>query len=73
MYRSDFLFATPSFIGGMASVLDIGATLVMYNESRTPEEADYRAIESDWGVVGNDIRIAIDRFKSEYNVETQGI
>jgi len=55
MNRSDFLFATPSFLGGMASVLDLGATLVQYNESLTTVEADMRAIQSDWEVTGNDL------------------
>ena len=56
---SDFLFATPSFSMGLAAVLDVGGTLVEYNSSRTPVEADRRAIRSDWETIGNDIRIAM--------------
>lgn len=67
MNRSDFLFATPSFVGGMASVLDLGTTLVVYNESRTLAEADARAIEADWQVTGDDIRAAMETYGEEHN------
>ena len=67
MNRSDFLFATPSFVGGMASVLDLGATLVVYNESRTLMEADSKAMASDWQVIGNDIKNATERWLEEHN------
>lgn len=61
-YDSDFLFASPSFWQRAASVLDIGGTLVQYNGSRTTEEADKRAIASDWAVTGKDIKDAIESF-----------
>ena len=67
MNRSDFLFANPSFIGGMASVLDLGATLVVYNESGSIFEADARAINSDWEVIGQDIRTALAQWKKEHD------
>ena len=67
MFRTDFLFARPSFIEGIASVLDLGATLIEYNESKTPEDADYIALKSDWGVIGNDIKNAIETFKDQHN------
>jgi len=69
MSRSDFLFARPSFIGGMASVLDLGATMVVYNEVATPERADVRAVRSDWEVCGNDLRAAIDQWENQRNEE----
>jgi len=69
MNRSDFLFATPSFIGGIASVLDLGATLVQYNESFTTVEADIRAIQSDWKVTGNDLIYATSEWLKAHNVE----
>ena len=69
MNRSDFLFATPSFLGGMASVLDLGTTLVVYNESTTIEEADARAIATDWRVTGNDIRSAIKQWAEEHEAD----
>jgi len=54
-----FLFANPSFFQGVASVMDMGGTLVEYNTSRTPQEADARAIASDWAITGKDITAAI--------------
>jgi len=59
MNHTDFLFAQPSFIGGMASIMDLGTTLVIFNESHTPEEADSRAVKSDWIITGDDIRSAM--------------
>jgi hypothetical protein len=55
-----FLFAQPSFMQGMASALDLGGTLVEYNTSRTPQDADARAIASDWAITGKDIRSALE-------------
>ncbi len=50
-----FLFANPGFLHGFAAALDIGGTLVEYNISTTPQEADARAIASDWAITGKDI------------------
>ncbi|MCG6534491.1 MAG: hypothetical protein L7F78_07335 [Syntrophales bacterium LBB04] len=55
-----FLFASPSFLQGFGSAMDLGATLVEYNQSTTPQEADARAIASDWAVTGKDIRRAAE-------------
>jgi hypothetical protein len=64
---SDFLFATPTFLRGVASIVDIGGTAedASYNVSRTPNEADVRAIASDWIQVGRDIDRAIKATKLE--------
>lgn len=59
MSFTDQLFAMPGFFGGMASVLDMGNTLTVFNESRTPEEADAMAIRSDWKTVGQDLMSAM--------------
>jgi hypothetical protein len=53
-YHTDFLFAQPSFVSGAARTLDMFATFNKYNISGTPEEADMRALESDWAIVGQD-------------------
>jgi hypothetical protein len=63
MGRSDFLFARPNFLGGVATSIDLGATLVQYNESSSPEEADLRALKNDWCVVGEDMVVAIASFE----------
>jgi hypothetical protein len=53
-----FLFAPPDFFGGVAAGLDLAGTLVEYNISNTPREADIRAIASDWAITGKDILVA---------------
>lgn len=63
--KSDFLFAWPSFLGGMASVLDLGATLRCYNISPSEWEADRRAIQADWLTVGDDLLQAMNHFYGE--------
>jgi hypothetical protein len=49
---SDFLFALPGFFTGMGSAIDIGSTLMEYNASLSPNEADYIALCCDWNAVG---------------------
>jgi hypothetical protein len=65
MTRTTALFSVPSFFRGMSSVLDIGSTLTVYNTSKSPEEADSKAIYSDWAAVGDDILCAFDRWEKE--------
>lgn len=49
------VLASLSFWKGMASTLDIGSTFYTYNESKTPAEADNKALAHDWTIVGEDI------------------
>ncbi|HOC93882.1 MAG TPA: hypothetical protein PKH33_16160 [bacterium] len=65
MTKTDYLYAKPSFLGGMARVLDLGGTLKEYNSSSSSEEADARAISSDWKMVGKDIKAAMLRHDEE--------
>ena len=57
-YYSTFLFADPSFMEGVARLVDFGGTLQQYNVSRSPEEADALAMYADWSAVGHEIRHA---------------
>lgn len=54
---SDFLYASPSFLTGVARTIDLGACLERssYNMSRTPAEADLRALTNDWRAVYGDL------------------
>lgn len=61
---SDFLFPRPSFVHGMARTLDMWGALNVYNVSRTPQEADARAMASDWHAVGDDLNTAISQAKA---------
>lgn len=62
LLRSGYLFAQPSFLRGAARILDLGATMDWYNESRSPEEADALAIYIDWLAVGDDLNIAMHSY-----------
>lgn len=56
---TDYLFARPSFLSGMARALDMGGTFDAYNISATPEEADAIALYNDFKTIGDDLRQAI--------------
>ena len=57
------LFNQPSFVEGLARILDFGDTLSEYNLSLTPQQADFHAIRSDWLAVGDDLRAAAASLK----------
>ena len=65
-HYTDFLFARDGFITGVASILDLGATLSEFNYSRTPREADAIALRSDWQAVGDSIRFAMREFNDSW-------
>ena len=60
-----FLYATPSFVSGMARVLDLGSTMTEFNSTFYPEVADFYAIKSDWINVGSDINTALNIYGEE--------
>jgi hypothetical protein len=62
---SDFLFAKPSPINGAARFFDFGAAFDTYNVSASEDEADARALHSDWAMVGEDIESATGQFDEE--------
>lgn len=66
-HNSDFLFARPSFVGGIARILDMGGTLKIYNNSPTEEIADMRALASDWRAVANELIASITEYESSHN------
>jgi hypothetical protein len=57
---TDYLFARPSFLRGLARVVDMGGRLNRgaYNRSRSPAHADTKALLSDWQVVADDFASA---------------
>ncbi len=63
-FKSDFLFAGPSFVSGAARLLDWYGLYDRYNTSGSGSEADYKALLSDWCIVGQDIQDAMDVFES---------
>jgi hypothetical protein len=63
--QTDFLYARPNFLSGFASVIDIGGTLIEYNNSRNEVEADLRALASDWIITGKDIQNNVEKTEKE--------
>jgi hypothetical protein len=61
---SDLLYARPSFIEGIARIVDLGGTLNEYNRSPTPDEADFDALEADWRMLGQDLEQALAIYKA---------
>ena len=56
---TDFLFATPKTIDGVASIIDLFGVYDMYNDSATPEEADFRAYTADMQALQSDMDVAM--------------
>ncbi len=52
---TDFLFARPAFLEGLARLADFFGVLQEYNTSSTPTAADLRAIRADWEAVSADL------------------
>ena len=62
--KSNFVYARPSFLRGVARLFDFGGTLNTYHylADEDPNEADARAIASDWQAVGRDLASAIGQY-----------
>lgn len=60
-YRTDFLFPTSSFLTGVGSVLNVYGNYYVFNSSKTPKIADFKALSSDWGVIGQDIKSVTEK------------
>ena len=55
--------ALPCFLLGVATILDMGSTMTIYNYDSSPSQADANAIASDWEMVGTDIKVAINKYR----------
>ncbi len=64
--KSGFLFATPSFLSGMGSVLNVLGRPGPFNYSRSGVEADCKALYSDYRMIGQDIEDAIVVYVTEH-------
>lgn len=62
---STYLFPIPNFLNGFANIIDIGSTFNSYNFNKSPIIADYKAIFSDWIMVGNDIENSIELYETK--------
>jgi hypothetical protein len=65
MIKTFRLFAHPSYLSGAARLVDLGGVFDKYNQSQNEQQADGRAMASDWFSVGNDLRTAMRRMRHE--------
>lgn len=65
MSFTECLYPRLSFLGGVASALDVGNTFVRYNESPDEATADGIALSSDWHAVGKALEGAITAYGKE--------
>ncbi|MGV4413302.1 hypothetical protein [Chryseobacterium sp. T1] len=61
--KTDFLLPNNDFIIGLGSVLNLLGSYFEYNYSNSSKEADFKALESDWQNVGEDIRVSLKKVK----------
>lgn len=64
-YCTGFLFSDPSFFKGAGTIFNVWGNYYTFNYSHTNEEADERAIASDWRIVGKDLRGAMGKVEDE--------
>ncbi len=64
-YKTDFLFPKSSFLIGVGSVFNLFGNYYTFKTSKTSSEADYKALQSDWGVVGQDIEKSMTELKKK--------
>jgi hypothetical protein len=55
----------PSFLEGIGRIGDFSGVLNQFNYSNSNEEADGKAIMSDWIMVGKDLKAAMNTFSKE--------
>lgn len=68
-YRTDILFPRTSMLMGAGSIFNLGGNYFEFNRSRSGREADNLALESDWGVVGDDLRRTISQTPKKRNLQ----
>lgn len=66
--RTDFLFCTPNFWTGAASSINLFGNFYEFNTSETGAEADMRAIQNDFDMVGQDLNNVLKSLKVANNL-----
>lgn len=63
--RSGRIFANPSFTEGISRNFDLFGNQTTYNADLSPEEADARALYSDWASVGDHLILAAQQLPKD--------
>lgn len=64
-YSTDFLFSTPTLLSGAGTVINLAGNFYEFNTSERDFEADEKAIENDFRMVGQDIYDMIEKIKED--------
>jgi hypothetical protein len=64
-----FLFAGFGFFEGMGRVVDLTGTMVDYNGSPSIDEADSRALNSDWQAISDDFKNVLSKYAKDQKAE----
>lgn len=65
MDYTTFLFPRPSFMEGMARLVDAPGLLNRYNRSETGEQADALALQMDFFAVAEDFNFVVEEYRRE--------
>lgn len=68
--ETGFLFSETNFWRGVGSVLNVCGNYYEFNVSSSDDEADIKALSSDWYNIGKDIKIAKNKFEKLQSKET---
>lgn len=69
-YTFNLLRQMPSFVEGVASLMDFSGPQDKYKYSKTDTEADCNAIRGDWMAIGHDMHEAIKSYVEEGEITT---
>jgi len=67
-YTTGFLFSNPSFLSGAGTVMNLAGNYYEFNSSETGFEADEKAIENDFRMIGQDIYDVIEKIKEDRKI-----
>ena len=60
----------PSFLDGMASLIDMSPSINKYNTDKTEKDADIKSIQADWLTVGKDMKDAIEKYAAAESTQS---
>ena len=59
--RTNFLFPKRNFWSGFSNILSIFGEEKKFNTSKSGTEADFKALKSDWEMIGQDLRNSMSK------------
>lgn len=68
-HRTDFLFAQAGFLIGAGSVFNLAGNYFPFEYSASGEQADTKALASDWNMVGLDLEQALLSYETQLQRE----